>query len=142
MLFATVIAICIASVPLAGGRLRMLTDLRFRRTWLLAAALGVQMTIVYVVPGANPTLLSAAHIGSYVLGGAFVVVNRRIPGLLAIGAGGALNFLVITVNGGGMAATPPALAHGRVSGGGGQVWGPAGLGRPQVGFLGGVVWGP
>ena len=49
MLFATVIAICIASVPLAGGRLRMLTDLRFRGSWFLVAALAVQMTIVYVI---------------------------------------------------------------------------------------------
>ena len=138
MLFATVIAICIASVPLAGGRLRMLTDLRFRGSWFLVAALAVQMTIVYVIPGANPTLLSGAHIASYLLGGSFVVINRRIPGLLAIGGGGALNFLVITINGGIMPATHAALSQAGLSESEGQFASSTALAHPKLSFLGDV----
>src|SRR4051794_12050056 len=138
MLFATVIAICVASVPLAGGRLGKLTELRFRAGWALALALAVQMTIVYVVPRADPTLLSGAHIASYVLGGYFVVANRRIPGLLVLGAGGAMNFLVIAVNGGIMPATHSALATAGLSESDGQFASSTALAHPKLSLLGDV----
>ena len=42
--------------------------------------------------------------------GAFLVVNRHIPGLLVIALGGALNFAAIRANGGVMPADPDAIA--------------------------------
>jgi predicted MFS family arabinose efflux permease len=97
------------SVPLAGGRLGALADLRFRHTWLLAVALGLQVLVISIVPEGDPGLHRAAHVLSYALGGAFVVANRRIPFLWLVGAGGGLNLAAITANGGVMPADPSAL---------------------------------
>ena len=110
MLLFLVVALAAVTVPLAGGRLALLGSLDLRRTWLLVAALAVQVVAISVVPGAPEPLLEAAHLGSYVLAGAFVVANRRLPGVVLMGLGGALNALVIAVNGGTMPADPDALA--------------------------------
>ena len=42
------------------------------RTWLLLLALGLQVLVISVVPEADPRLLAAVHVGTYVLAGAFV----------------------------------------------------------------------
>ena len=97
------------SVPLAGGRLAALADLRFRHKWLLAAGLGLQIFVISVMPDGAPALHQAGHIFSYALGGAFVVVNRHIPFLWLVGAGGALNLAAIAANRGVMPAEPTAL---------------------------------
>ena len=72
-----------------------LADLEFRRAWLAVAALVVQVLIISILPGGARGLSEEVHLASYLLLGAFLVVNRHIPGLLVIAAGGALNFAAI-----------------------------------------------
>jgi hypothetical protein len=54
-------------------------------------------------------VLVAGHAASYALAGVFVWVNRRLPGLGLLCAGGALNALVIALNGGQMPASASAV---------------------------------
>lgn len=108
MLVPACLLVVLASVPLLGGRLGALADLRWRGSWLLGAALGVQLAIMAVLPGGAPGLHRALHLVSYALAGAFVVVNRRVRGLVLIGAGGAANLVAIAANGGVMPTSPDA----------------------------------
>ena len=107
LLFA--LAVALATVPLAGGRLGRLADLELRAGWLVLAALAVQIVIISVVPDASPELSRALHMGTYALAGVFVAANRGVPGFWAIGLGGALNFTAIAANGGIMPASPEAV---------------------------------
>jgi hypothetical protein len=110
MLIGAALLLCILSVPLTGGRLSRLADLEFRRAWLALAAIAVQVLIISIVPGIGDDLSEQIHLASYLLLGAFLVVNRHVPGLLVIAAGGALNFAAIVTNGGVMPADPDAIA--------------------------------
>jgi hypothetical protein len=109
MLLGLATILLLFSVPLTGGRLSRLAAVRLRATWALFAALGIQVVILEVVPGGIPALHAAAHIASYLLAVYFVIANRRVPGMLLLGLGGALNATAIFVNGGVMPASPAAL---------------------------------
>src|SRR3954447_21105036 len=109
MLLLAGLLLAALSVPLAGGRLGALAELRFRSPWLLAAGLGLQIVIISVVPGGSPAWHHVAHIASYGFAAAFVVANRRIPFLWLVGCGGLLNFVAIGANGGVMPASASAL---------------------------------
>jgi Family of unknown function (DUF5317) len=95
-------------VPLLGGDLRRLAQLRMRHGWLLLAALGTQAWLI-ARPGPQTLLLTALELGAYPLALAFLYVNRRISGALLIGVGAACNFVAIVVNGGIMPAARGAL---------------------------------
>lgn len=110
MLFLTLIAISLVSVPLSGGHLGALAEVRFRRLWLLFTALGLQILIISVIAGAPAGLLSTLHLGTYLMAGVFVISNRDIPGVLLVGFGGLLNLVAIAANGGVMPVSPDALA--------------------------------
>ena len=138
MLIGAALLLALCTVPLAGGRLGALAEVSFQRAWALPAALGLQMLIVYVLPGAPGELRNAAHVASYVLALVFVVANRRVPGLLVIAAGGALNFLAIAANAGVMPASPSALATAGLADTPGQFASSAGVAHPTLGFLGDV----
>jgi uncharacterized protein DUF5317 len=109
LLLTAAIALCIASVVLAGGRLGALAELRFRHAWAVVAALTVQIVIISVVPAGAPGAHDALHVASYLLLAWFVLANRRLPGLWLVALGGGLNLAVITANGGVMPATRAAL---------------------------------
>ena len=83
--------------------------MRFRAWWILVVALLAQIVIIEIVPDANRTLLEAVHMATYVAAGVFVAINWRIPGLLVIAAGGAMNGVTIALNGGQLPASKPAL---------------------------------
>ena len=112
MILILLAALCLLSVPLTGGRLRRLAEIRLRWLWLGPAAVFVQTVLVTILPGGSHALHSVIHIGTYVMLGAFLWANRRLPGVPVIGAGAFLNALAITVNGGVMpaAATAERLA--------------------------------
>ena len=111
MLIGIAFLLCLASVPLARGRLGALGDLRFRRAWLLGLAIAVQVVIVSIIPGTgSPAMHNAVHITTYFLVGAFVIANRRIPWVWLVAVGGASNFAAIVANGGVMPADPDAVA--------------------------------
>ncbi|HTU98276.1 MAG TPA: DUF5317 domain-containing protein [Solirubrobacteraceae bacterium] len=105
MILIVAALLCLASVPLTGGNLGNLASIRVRGTWVPVVALAVQVLITTVAPDGHVTLHKAAHIATYVLIGVFLWSNRRMPGVKVIGLGAFLNALVITVNGGQMAAS-------------------------------------
>jgi MFS family permease len=109
MLIAACVFASLLSVPLAGGRLSALADLRFRHVWLVATALAIQVLVISIVPAGGGWTHEALHIVSYLLGGAFVIANRHVPFLWLAGGGGLLNFTAIAANGGVMPASADAL---------------------------------
>jgi uncharacterized protein DUF5317 len=143
MLIGLLFLACVASVPLAGGRLGALAALQFRAKGLLVAGILAQILIVSVVPNSGSAAVhNAVHIGTYVIVAVFVVINRRIPWVWLVALGGALNFAAITANGGVMPASPRALEKA------GFVLDPAGftnsgaVANPHLQFLGDVFWIP
>jgi hypothetical protein len=134
---------CVASVPLAGGRLGQLASLTFRAPGLLVAAIAGQVLIVSVFPKVGSEALhTTVHIGTYVVAALFVVANRRIPWVWLVALGGMLNFTAIAANGGVMPAAPNALEKAGFS------LDPAGftnsgaVSHPHLQFLGDVFWVP
>jgi hypothetical protein len=138
MLIGAALLLCILSVPLAGGRLSALGELKFRGAWLAVGALVVQILIISILPGGARGLDEEVHLASYLLLGAFLVVNRHIPGLLVIAAGGALNFAAILANGGVMPADPDALAAAGVHQEAGDFANSTAVAHPHLAFLGDV----
>ncbi len=100
--------LCLASVPLTGGRISRLASIPVRGTWVPMVALAIQVIITVIVRSGSEDLHKALHIATYVLIGVFLWCNRRLPGVKVIGLGAFLNALVITVNGGQMAASRTA----------------------------------
>lgn len=108
MILIVLAAVCIATVPLTGGRLVQLAELRIRGLALPIIALALQVLLVSIVPGGNEQLHADVHIATYVLIGIFLFANRRIAGVPLIAAGTAANALAIVVNGGVMPAARSA----------------------------------
>jgi len=133
---------CLATVPLAGGRLGALADLRFRASWLLVAAIVAQVVIISLVPQGSPALHDAVHIATYLVVAAFVVVNRRIPWVWLIALGGALNFVAIVANGGVMPADPHALAMAGMVADRAEFTNSGAVAHAHLQFLGDVFWLP
>lgn len=109
MLTVYICAATLLAVAGTGRRLKQLAQVPFAHAWLLWAALAVQILIISIIPESPPAVLSGAHVGSYLAAGAFLLINRRLPGAWLIGAGGALNGLVITINRGTLPASATAL---------------------------------
>jgi hypothetical protein len=96
---------------LRRGNLANLGRLRLRAIWLIFVALLIQLLIFPLGAGGPLVTVGTAyfHLLSYAILLAFVVVNRRYPEILVMGAGLLLNLIVIAVNGGYMPASPTAL---------------------------------
>ena len=131
-----VIALCLASVPLTGGSLTRLAELRLRMPGLALAALGIQVLIVSIAPGGLAGLHEILHIGSYALLAAFGWVNRRITGVPVVMAGGALNLIAILANGGVMPADPDVAARAASHAAPGEFINSTAVGDARLGFLG------
>jgi MFS family permease len=137
VLLLTFLLLAVALVPLGRGDLRELGRLRFRGTWLLGVALALQVAL-YVFPGQASWLRQAVYVASYPMALAFVIANRRIPGVWLVGLGAALNFLAISTNGGIMPAAPHALAAAGLPLDPGQFTNSLALTSPRLLFLGDV----
>lgn len=107
ILVGTVLAMLM--VPLLGGRLSGLARIDLRGGRLVAAALGLQVLAITVFPSWPHAVLVGAHALSYALAATFVWANRHIAGVPLLAAGGGLNALAITVNGGQMPASEAAV---------------------------------
>jgi len=142
MLTVLICAAALLAVVGTGGRVRRLAEVRFRHVWLLWAALAVQIIIISVVPDSHPALLSGAHVVSYLAAGAFVLINRGLPGVWLIAAGGALNGTVITLNGGTLPASAAALRASGQDVSAGQFNNSAVLTDPHLPMLGDVFATP
>lgn len=138
MLIAAALLVCIATVPIAGGRLGHLADLRLRHRWTLAAAFGLQLTIVYVIPDWPRALLESGHMVSYGFAAWFLWANRRVPGLMIIALGGISNFVAIAANGGVMPASRSALAMAGLEDEPGQFASSVSVGHAKLQFLGDI----
>ena len=142
-MLALALIVCLITVPLAGGRLSALADVQLRRPWLAAAGIALQVVVLAIAPGAVGELGAPLHGASYALLGAFAWSNRRLAGVPLIAFGGALNALVIVVNGGVMPADPDAIARaGRTVREGGEFSNSAPATDPTLGFLGDVIATP
>jgi hypothetical protein len=109
VLLGVLLLLAVAAVPLFGGRLRRLTELRVRWIGVAAAAFAVQILVVNVLPGGDEGLHEAINIATYVVLAAVIVRNLRLPGLPLIALGGVSNALAIVANGGVMPARAGAL---------------------------------
>jgi hypothetical protein len=99
----------VASVPLAGGRLSRLADIRLRAVWTVFVSVVIQVGITTVVPGGSHLLHVALHLFSYVLAAWFLVANRHVTGILVVALGAGLNVLAISANGGVMPTSANAM---------------------------------
>ena len=109
VLIAALLIASIVSVPLLGGRLGALADLRLRLVPLVVGALAVQIVVVNVLPGGSHTLHAVVLVVTYLVIAVALIANRHIPGVKLIAAGGLANFLAIIANGGVMPASASAL---------------------------------
>jgi hypothetical protein len=107
LLVITALAL-VASVPLAGGRLGALAEIRPRAVWAVLLAAGIQVAITQMAGGSHE-LHVVLHVLSYVLDGYFLFANRRLTGVPLVAVGAALNVLAIASNGGVMPANATAL---------------------------------
>ena len=142
MLLGIAIVGCLLSVPLAGGHLGGLADVRFRGGWLLLPAIAIQVFIVSIAPDGSHNGRAVAHVASYGLLACFAVLNRGFPYLWVIASGGALNLLAIAANGGVMPADPDALAGARLPATSTAFANSAAIDDPRLSFLGDVFWVP
>ncbi len=84
-----------------GGRLRNLSNVRLRGSWLVLVAV-IAQALLAVLSGrdlALPLIASILLVISHVALLGFVLANRMLPGMLLIFVGFALNAVVITSNG-------------------------------------------
>lgn len=107
MILPVAVVLVALSVPLTGGDMGRLGELRLRGLWWVMASIGLQ--IVVTVGVVAHEVGAPLHLVSYALAAVFVSLNRRLPGMLVIGAGGAMNLAPIAANGGVMPASPWAL---------------------------------
>ena len=110
MLLVVFFLMCVASVPVAGGRLGALSSFRPRHIWTVFTAISLQVAIISIFPGSGGIYVGL-HLVSYGFLLAFLVNNQRLPGLWIIGLGTLMNFVAIAINGGVMPATASALAR-------------------------------
>ena len=108
MILVAVVAIAIALVPVAGGRLGRLVELRFEAPWLLLLALAIQVGLA-TFAGPSTWWRLALHTVTFPIGLVWVWLNRRIRGLWIVAVGAALNGVAILANGGVMPASASAL---------------------------------
>ncbi len=108
MFLAAIVLISALAVPVFGGRLSALADVRARLAWVLLLALGLQVLSVSV-PGVPEPLRPLLLLASYPVAAVFVLANRHLPGMVLIGLGALLNLIAMSANGGVMPASAAAL---------------------------------
>jgi len=113
MIFLISVAVGIIAGYLTGGRLGNLASLRLKWTWLVLLAILIQVLIfpLFTDHPIVPIATEAFHLISYLLVLAWLALNIRVRPLLFIGAGALCNLLVISLNGGKMPASIPAIAR-------------------------------
>ena len=139
MILIALAALCVLSVPLAGGRLARLATIELRYLWLAPLAVALQVLIVTLAPYGHRSIHVAIHLGTYALAALFLWVNRRIAGMAVIGAGALLNTLAIVVNGGVMPAWTAAQRLAGLVVQAGRFENSTHLAHPHLPWLGDVI---
>ncbi len=109
MIHILALAISLFVALARGGKFRNLGLINFSLGWLILAAFGLQVAIVYLPQlraGGRFELPAVLIILSYVMLVSGVIANRNIGGMKLLGLGLALNLAVIAVNGGFMPISP------------------------------------
>jgi hypothetical protein len=140
ILVATLLAL--ALVPVLGGRLGRLADLRLVSRRLIVCALLLQVLAISIVPGWPRPVVVGLHAASYVLAAVFVWRNRAVAGLPVLAVGAGLNALAIAANGGQMPADPEALARVGIAQEEGRYVNSGVVEEPRLAFLGDVLASP
>jgi hypothetical protein len=136
LLVITALAL-IATVPLAGGKLTRLADIRLRAVWAVLLAAAIQVAITQI-PGGSHAFHAGLHVFSYVLDAYFVFANRRLKGVPVVALGAALNVLAILANSGVMPASASALRIAGIAERAGFD-NSAAVAHAHLGFLGDVI---
>ncbi len=126
----------LVAVPLMGGDLRRLGELRLRWAGLVLLALAVQVVVISLTPDGNRTVQGVAHSLTYVVALAVVFANRRLPGMVLIGLGTFANGLAISLNGGTLPSSVSALAVSDMHKWGGGLENSAPQANPHLPWLG------
>ena len=108
MILIVTAVLTILSVPLCGGQLRRIGEVRIRGTWAVALACVLQVVILRI-NGISHGVAATAHVASYLAIAVLLWENRRLPWLWLVALGGGLNFAAIISNGGVMPASLNAL---------------------------------
>lgn len=137
---AAVLGLTVAA--LLGGRPRALGQVQLRGTGLLLLAFAAQVAVISVVPHWPRPFLETVHVLTYVGAGAFVWHNRDVPGLLLAGSGGALNGVVIALNGGTLPASERAVRAAGLPVAPEEFLNSGVLADPVLPWLGDVLWVP
>jgi hypothetical protein len=132
------VVLALVTVPVAGGRIGRLADVRLRWAPLLFAALVLQMLIVAAVPSWDDALLRAVHLGTYAMLFTFLWANRRIPRIWIVAAGGALNLIAIVANAGVMPAAPAAVRSAGIASNAAEFANSGVLDHRRLSFLGDI----
>jgi hypothetical protein len=106
-----VVALAAVTVPLFGGRLGALVEVRLRHVGAIFAALGLEMAALELPRLADrlrAALLVVAY--PYPVRAVSLAANWRLPGVPLIAVGAACNPVAVAANGGVMPASPTALA--------------------------------
>lgn len=109
MILVVLVLFAVLLVPVTGGSLSRLGELRLHAWGLLLSALVLQVLVISVLPGLPGWAAAGVHVGSYLLAGAFLWSNRHLPGIPVVAFGAALNGLVIALNGGTLPASAWAV---------------------------------
>lgn len=137
MILIVAFALIVATVPLFGGRLSRLARLDLQWRSLLYAGLGIQLVIIELLPSSFPGT-DVLHLASYGLAIAFLIANRRMPGMIVVALGALANVIAIAANGGVMPASPHALAVAGKSGASEHFANSTAVRHPHLAFLGDV----
>lgn len=108
MIVVALFTVGLLSVPLAGGRLSRLADLRLKRWNVLLVAFGIQFFALQAPLSAD--VAAGLNLSSYALGVWYLAGNLHIPGMWIIAVGTGTNVLALIANRGVMPATEGALA--------------------------------
>jgi Family of unknown function (DUF5317) len=141
MIQVVAVLLVLLSVPLFGGSIARVGELRVKAVWAAAAAIGVQVVLTEF-DALHGFASYAAHFASYGLAAWFVIANLHVRGLWIIGLGGAANLLAISANGGVMPASPAAARLAGLAADAGRFQNSAVVGHARLAFLGDVFAWP
>jgi hypothetical protein len=137
VVLVAVVVLSALAVPLFGGRLGALAEVRLRRVWAIFAALGLAV-VATGLPGLPDGVRSLLLVAAYPVGAVFLAANWRVPGIPLAALGAALNLLVIAANGGVMPASAAALQRAGLPADAPGFQSSAAVADPRLAFLGDV----
>src|SRR3954447_8772671 len=138
MTLALAFLLLLVTVPVAGGRLSRLSELRIRGLWLAVAAFAIQVVLVTIVPEGDETLHRLAHLATYGLVAGCILRNLDLRFVWVVAFGGLLNYIAIAANGGVMPASASALRAAGLDPASGEFANSDLVRHPHVSFLGDV----